>query len=171
MSLSKLIKMSTCILSLGAIVTGSIMAMENNQDFSENVGQNMTNHQENVESDVKDDGIDMTECNKLISDYKFNEEQAKKAIEIFKSKIKEGKSEYYASKYTVLKVFDELSEKRIERLSEVYEQKMKEVCDINYANKYTVLKVFCGLSEKQAEIGARTYMEMVDEKLSEIEID
>ncbi len=168
---SKIIKMSICILCLGAIVSGSMVAMENNQDFPENVGQNIASHQEKVESNVEDDGIDMTECNKLKSDYRLSEEQAKKAIGIFKSKIKEGKSEHYASKYTVLKVFDELSEKRIERLSEIYEQKMKEICNANYANKYAVLKVFCGLSDRQAEIGARAYMELVEENLSEIEID
>ena len=172
MSISKFIKMSTCILCLGTMISGSMLAIEKNCDSSDDewrgdlISSNYSSESEPEESDTEDDGIDITECNRLISTYKLDEKQSKKAIRKYKDKIKEGTSKEYAFEYAKAMVFDKIEDDITgEEIAEIYEQKLKEGKSEVYANIYAKLEVLSEIDEKDEFI--RLYEEKIKEGKSE----
>lgn len=173
MSLSKFIKMSTCILCLGTMISGSMLAIEKNYDSSEEdewrgdiILTSSSSESEPEESGTEDDGIDTTECNRLISTYKLDEKQSKKVIRKYKDKIKEGKSKEYAVEYAKEMVFDKQEDDITgEQIAEIYEQKLKEGKSEIYANIYAKLEVLSGIDEKDEFI--KLYEEKIKEGKSE----
>ena len=178
MLLSKIIKMSTCILCLGTIVSGYVMATENNNDFPECAEQNnytsSTIYQDDTETETENVGnedadfIDITECNRLISKYKLNKEQSDKAIEAFKSKIEEGESEIYAFEYAKVMVVDEETSDIIgDDIADVYEKKIKEGKDEAYASIYAEFQVRVCMGEKKTDRIAKAYEQKIKEGKTE----
>ena len=191
MLLSKLIKISTCVLCLGTAVTGSMMAMDKScYDFARNAACDDNSDHENdscssddsssssdasdIEGsdvgriDVNDDDIDIAECNSLISTYHLNERDSEELIKRFKGEIKRGENIDYALEYAKVMVVNEQRYDDIgKEIAREYEKNIRKGKGKVYANVYANLKVLDSFNNKYMDRLAKVCEEKAKEEKSE----
>ena len=191
MPLSKLIKISTCVLCLGTIVTGSMMAMDKScysfarnaecddnrdhgNDFCSSGSSSSSSDKNDIkesdvgEIDVNDDDIDTAECNSLILTYHLNARDSEELIKRFKGEIKRGKSIDYAVEYAKVMVVNKQRYDDIgKEIAREYERNIRKGKGKVYANAYASLKVLDSFNNEYMDRLAKVCEEKAKERKSE----
>ena len=172
--LSKFIKMSTCILCLGTMISGlSTIAMEKNNN-NDALGSGYVNT--NGEQERESDEINFDECMDLIETYGLNEEKSEEAMDLFEDIVKKrreatkkNRTEDYAYEYVKLLLVDGVKDISIvEKVAELYEKLLADgKCEL-YSDEYARLIVIYKLSERQADEAANIYADKVERGRTDI---